>query len=67
VHFSWRLTLACGWKLLCKARVLSCYLVELVRKFMHMLVFSTCFMLHLSKTIGRVQGHTPSTKFHLNS
>jgi hypothetical protein len=54
VHPLGGLFLACGWNLLNKARVLSCYHVELVRKFLHLLVFSSCFMLFMSKTLGGV-------------
>jgi hypothetical protein len=51
---SWRLILACGWNLLGEIRVLSCYLVELVRNFLQLLVISSCFILFLSKTLGGV-------------
>jgi hypothetical protein len=42
------------WNLLGEIRVLSCYLVKLVRTFLQLLVISYCFILFLSKTLGGV-------------
>jgi hypothetical protein len=55
VHYPyWRLILTCGWNLLSEIRVLSFYLVKLVRKFLKLLLISSCFILFVSKSLRGV-------------